>query len=211
MGLIGDFAAKNDVEAIRRLSEIATRIKSMQESLDAIEHDAAEIAASLERFAAVPVASVSTLPAAAEPEPDDHYGRSKARRLRIEVDWNALGTSGGREVISERMASDTLVKFLQRLHSILGPEAVEKLASFRISRGPLVSKDPNRDFRNHTNGTVYSHQRIAGTAFYVLTHSQTSQKVSDIRQACRFLGLPAGAITVTDVEKRIRAGILAML
>ncbi len=204
MTLIGEFAAKNDVEAIKRLSDVATRIKSLQESLTAIEHDATELESLLEGFTKSPDSALkafSLTQPQIELENDEFVSRSRGKKLLIEIHWERLGKPGGKEVICESMASDTMAKFLLRIHAALGTGALEKLAAFRISRGPIVSKDPQRDFANRSNGTVYSHQRVAGTPFYVLTHSQTSQKVGDVREACKFLGLPVGAVFVSETEK----------
>ena len=204
MSLIGEFAAKNDVEAINRLSGTATKIKGLQESLAAIEHDASDLEIFLNGFtkspANEPLSATSRITNHLEPS-DDAESRSRGKKLRVEIDWSRLEKPGGKEVICERMASDTMTKFVHRLYAAFGISTLEKLSSFRVSRGPLVSKDPNRDFSNRSNGTLYSHQRVSGTSFYVLTHSQTSQKVGDVKEACRHLGLPIGAVKVTEVEK----------
>lgn len=204
MALIGEFAVKNDVEAINRLSDTATKIKRLQESLAAIEHDASDLETFLNGFTKSPESespsATSLLANHFEPS-DDVESRSRSKKLCVEIDWGRLEKPGGKEVICERMASDTMTKFVHRLYAALGIAILEKLSSFRISRGPLVSKDPKRDFSNRANGTLYSHQRVPGTSFYVLTHSQTSQKVADVKDACRFLTLPVGAVKVSEVEK----------
>jgi hypothetical protein len=204
MILIGEFAVKNDVEAIKRLSDAATRIKSLQDSLAAIEHDATELESFLNGFTKSPdgAAPIFSLPET-QPElnEDEDGSRSRGKKILIEIHWERLGKPGGKEVICEHKASDTMAKFLHRLYNALGTGALEKLSTFRVSIGPLVSKDPRGEFANRAKGTLYSHQRLPGTPFYVLTHSQTSQKVGDLKDACKFLGLPIGAVFVSETEK----------
>jgi hypothetical protein len=58
-----------------------------------------------------------------------------------------------------------------------------------------------KDFCNKTSGTLYQHQAVSGTDYYVLTHSASVEKVADVRRAAQFLGIPAGVVTVTEVLK----------
>src|SRR5260221_6670417 len=109
MTLIGEFAVKNDVEAIKRLSDTATRIKSLQDSVAAIEHDAAELESFLNGFTKSPdsAAPIFSLPETQlELDEDEDGPRSRGKKLVIEIHWERLGKPGGKEVICENKASD---------------------------------------------------------------------------------------------------------
>jgi len=203
MTLIAQSAGKNDVESIKRLSDTATRIRALQENLATIEHDAASIEEFLSSFTARPPSILAPVESPEQEfELDEEFGgRSRAKTLRIEIDWSRLGKPGGREVISDSKASETMTRFVHRLYTQIGIGVLDKLATFRISRGPMVSKTPQRDFMNQAKGTPYGHQRVPGTPYYVLTHSQTSQKVGDLKEAYRFLGLTPGAVQISEAAK----------
>jgi hypothetical protein len=202
MALIRQYAAKgDDVQAISRLSETATKIKSLQENLVAVEQEANKIENYLNGFSKIskdePSVNYTTPPI--NFSEFDYARRSQGKKLHIEIDWQRLQKPGGQEVICEHQASETMTKFIQRLYMVYGTSIFDKLSTFRISRGPIVSKDPNRDFVNRSKGTPYSHQEIRGTGFSVLTHSQTSQKVGDLKEVCRYLNFPTGAVTISEV------------
>jgi len=201
MSLIGKFAEKNDVESIQQLSQTATKIKTLQESLASIEHDATKIEDYLNGFLKAPAAIPPSIYLQTPQEVDefDRVGRSRGKKLRVEINWERLQKPGGREIICEHQASETMTRFIQRLFNMNGIAILEKLSTLRISRGPIVSKDPNKDFVNRANGTLYAHQRLQGTAYHVLTHSQTSQKIGDLKEVCRYLGFPVGAVVITEV------------
>ncbi len=98
--------------------------------------------------------------------------------------------------INESKMSANLVRFVTEIKDALGIEALQKLTAVKISRGPLLSKNPNVDYVNKSNGSIYSHHPVAGTDFYVLTHSSTHEKREAIRDAWHFLRLPEGALSV---------------
>jgi hypothetical protein len=96
----------------------------------------------------------------------------------------------------------------------LGPDALQKLVRIRVNRGPLLSKSPKTDFLNQTQGRVYGHKRLRGTDYFVLTHSQTSQKADDLIRVCGVLGLVRGSVQVRVVDRvdsysEIYAGLTA--
>ena len=65
----------------------------------------------------------------------------------------------------------------------------------------MVSTTPESDFRNQKDGSIYSHQQIADSSYHMLTHSQTSQKVTDIIKACqKALSFPIGAVIVEETD-----------
>ena len=85
---------------------------------------------------------------------------------------------------------------MERILARFGMRGLEKLMGLQVSRGPLVSPDPRKDYLNSRKGDIYTHHRIPGTSLYVLTHSDNEQKVKDIRSALRLLGLPDTAFNV---------------
>ena len=98
--------------------------------------------------------------------------------------------------ICERTATDTVVALMERVMTLFGLSGLEKLMSLQVSRGPLVSRDPRKDYLNASTGNLYAHHRIPGTSLYVLTHSDTQQKIKDISAALQRLGLPERAFRV---------------
>jgi hypothetical protein len=200
MELIGKFARKGDAPTIARIAATASRIQQLQEHLQHIEQEIPQIEEKLKTYA-----FENTAPALPEPQPKPFTppnGQSGKKRLRITIDWGRLGKAGGKEVICEHASSDTMTKWAARLYQQFGPEPLQKLARFRISRGPMVSNNPQIDFRNQKAGSIYGHQPISDSGYYMLTHSQNSQKVTDITKACqKALGFPVGAVEVEETEK----------
>ncbi|HSY09845.1 MAG TPA: hypothetical protein VK840_02915 [Candidatus Dormibacteraeota bacterium] len=201
MQLIGKYHARKDLEAVGKLSSIGIRVKHLGDQIAANSLELESIEETLKHFSQNG-ASVS------EPKLSSHRvfrlmhaGRKRATKIRVEIDWSKQGKSFPKEVIEEHLASTTMAKFLQRISEILGREILEKLSGLKIHRGPLVSKFPEKDFANHTSGEIYQNQRISGTDFFALTHSSTPQKVQNLQQACRFLGLHVGTVVVREVDK----------
>src|SRR5207244_3012842 len=64
--------------------------------------------------------------------------------------------------IAERTAAETMVVLMERLLTSLGLGAVERLQQFRTGRGPLVSRQPQKDFRNSKRDEIYCHSRTPG-------------------------------------------------
>lgn len=200
MDLISTLARKGDAPTIARVAATASRIQQLQEQLEHIEQEIPQIEEKLKGFTNGQVTSDAR---GDSPKPfAPTNGHSGKKRLQITVDWGRLGKPGGKEVICEHMSSDTMTKWATRLYQQFGPEPLQKLARFRISRGFMVSNNPQSDYVNHADGSVYSHQPIADSGYYMLTHSQTSQKLADIPRACqRALAFPVGAVIVEDTDK----------
>jgi hypothetical protein len=128
-------------------------------------------------------------------------GRIGPQTLKIEIDWEANGKKRAKETILQPMAGDSMVMFLSRLVEELGQDAVQKLSRLRVNRGPLISISPKTDYLNHAQGKVYSHKRLRGTEYFVLTHSQTSQKADDLSRICRVLGFVPGSVQIRAVDR----------
>ncbi len=130
-------------------------------------------------------------------------GRREQKKIRIELDLSQLGTPGGKKVICEHKASDSLVSFLVLLYRIKGLPALEKLSRFSVNRGFLVSKNPKNDYRYRSGDgeAEYQYQAIADSGFFALTQSATKEKITDIRKAWQFLNLPTSALNIEEADK----------
>lgn len=146
---------------------------------------------------------VSTVLLEPENETDDfeESGRAERKTLRIEIDWRANGKAHENEVILLPKAAESLAKFISRLAEELGPDVLQKLSRLRVNRGPLLSKSPSADFVNQAQGKLYGHKRVPTTDYYVLTHSQTSQKVEDLERVCRVVRLAPGSVQIRAVSR----------
>jgi hypothetical protein len=60
---------------------------------------------------------------------------------------------------------------------------------------------PAKDFVNQAQGKLYGHKKIQGTDYYVLTHSQTSQKIEDLNRICRVVGFISGSVQIEQVNR----------
>jgi hypothetical protein len=204
MSLIKEFVQKNDPVTISAIAAAANRIRLLSDKLDQIEHEIPQLKETLRQYdnhVKTPITSVPTRPLGLNTHANG-YAKSPRKGIRIEVDWSRIGKpKAGKEVINEHMASNGLTKWVTRLYQELGEKVLTTLRSVRVNRGPLLSNDPKSDFKNHADGTLYQHQQILNTGYYVLTHSNTAQKVGDIHKACRVLGFPVGTVVVVEVEK----------
>ena len=206
MLLITEYAGKNDPSRIALIATTANRIRQLSDKLDEIEHEIPRLKETLAHYESQtnePIASrTAATPAVAVQEKEQQKSGSK-KKLRIEIDWSRMANtkSKKKEVISEHMSSDTLTLWVTRLFQELGEPVLTTLQNVRINRGPLISKEPQNDFKNKADGTLYSHQPILNTGYHVLTHSKTSQKFGDIKKACHALSLPTGMVVVTEVDK----------
>jgi hypothetical protein len=116
--------------------------------------------------------------------------------LRITINWAAIVANRQRAVIQEIKVSETLIEFFAELHRTLGADALNKAATLRVSRGPIITQHPAKDYVNRSNGSLYTHHPIPGTSFYVITHSSTPEKIAAIQEVARILGIPPGTISV---------------
>ena len=167
------------------------------------ENEGAEIAAFIAALIADKALSrpEKNLPFKKNNEKDlDKIGSSsKGPRSNISVvlNWQLINR-GNQEKIRENTAAATMARLMERLARSLGEKILDKLTGFRISRGPIVSRTPDRDFINKKTGDTYAHHKIPNTSYYVLTHSETDQKVKDLKSIAKFLGYPA---TFLQIDK----------
>lgn len=142
-----------------------------------------------------------------QPEPPVPVSRPQApggrkgpqSNFSVVVRWDLLG-KGPPESIRLKTAAATLVHVLARVSKKL-PETLPGLTSFRVSRGALVSRRPDRDFVNRVSGAVYSHQELPGTDLFVRTHSSTDEKIADLKALLSHLGQPSKLFEITKHRK----------
>ncbi len=194
---IADATAKQDFDEAARLAQIASQLKKLDEQknhlLAAVQPNSHSQPEQFTR-STQPTLPLAPLSNGSHVQRLTTQSRTSSRGgLTVE-----LTTKGGAPIrICERTSSDTLVVLMERILTHFGMPGLEKLMGLHVSRGPLVSRNPQRDYLNARTGVLYSHHRIPGTDLYVLTHSDNQQKVKDIRSALRMLGLPDGAFRVS--------------
>jgi hypothetical protein len=203
MSLITEFAGKNDSATITCLASVANRVRQLREKLDEIQQEIPRLKEALLQYAHPQTSSIARpIPSPTISTDTNGHQKTPRKKIRVEIDWTRIGNATkGKETICEHMASHTLTKWVVRLYQEIGAQILTTLHHVRVNRGPLVSDDPQNDFKNHADGTVYQHQPILDTGHYVLTHSNTSQKVGDIQKASKALGLPPGMVVVFEIEK----------
>ena len=152
----------------KRLNEIALHVKSLNAEL-------------VESGSALDAPTSGEQPAGPNALPFRLEAPIRRGELEIVVDWPACGLPRPKALVSEPKASDTLVAFIAELKEALGLDSLRKLAQLQVSRGPLLSENPAKDFLNSKRGTQYAHQQIPGTSFFVLTHSSTDEKLEVVR------------------------------
>jgi len=196
--------ALNDPSTIARLAPVPAKLLQMASQLQQIEDESIRIQDLLDRLTQMTTRKgTSDSNSRIASESDRHNGRALRKKIRIVIDWTMFGAHSGTETICEHMASDSLVKFVTRLYQIKGIEVLERLSELRVNRGFFVSKNPSKDYR-YWNGSAdaeYQNRPIADSGFFVLTQSDTNQKIGDIKKACQFLGVTIGAVKVEEVDK----------
>jgi hypothetical protein len=196
--------AKRDFDSVTQLSALLSRVQQLQKRAAELEGEVSEIETSLKGINGKSTSQkVAELVPHLTGEGADAFdgGRAGPQTLRIEIDWKANGKQREKELILLPVAAESMVTFLARLVEELGQDALQKLSRIRVNRGPLLSKSPATDFLNQSQGKVYGNKRLPGTDYFVLTHSQTSQKQDDVNRVCRVLGLVPGSVQVRAVDR----------
>jgi len=194
--------ASRDFNSVTALSKLLSRVQQLQKHTNEITRDVSEIEELLKSLNGK--RTFPEWPSRVEQgtkEETDGLTRAGQRTLCIEVDWRANGKNRERETIIYSKAADSMVRFLSQVVGLFGEDALQKLNRIRINRGPLLSKTPTVDFLNKTQGKMYGHKRLLGTDYFVLTHSQTSQKAQDLDRICRVVGLVPGSVRISQVRK----------
>ena len=201
-------AKDGNVDKVAWLSSKATRVNELLVALNEIEETTCAIEAELDGQD-IAISKGIQVPRdfdrREKPQGNSKLNEWRRNRKRaptgieIKIDWSKNGFPGGEEVIRQYFASDTLVKLFQRLVERFGPKILEAASNIQINRGNFVSRNPDRDYANPSTGKSYQHQRIPGTEYSVLTHSETDQKVEDVTELLRKLRLSPGSFSVKKV------------
>jgi hypothetical protein len=183
---IAEATAAHDFEEAARLAQIAAQLKRIDEQRNQL-------------LASVRSTSAAPMPLAA-PASVEHPKRSSGDSVRLASRGGLaveIKSEDGRSLrICEKTATDTVVALMERIMTLFGLSGLEKLMNLQVSRGPLISREPRKDYLNASTGNLYAHHRIPGTSLYVLTHSDTQQKMKDLTAALQRLGLPDRAFRV---------------
>ena len=195
MKLIPQYVLQGDTTAIARLTTAAKEIKALQMILGQLEDGLSRNQELLDHYTR-DFSPVLTAPSRRRNTPGS-VRQPAEQRLRIEIDWGrAAKGAGGREVICENMAADTLAKLVLRLSEELGRNTLAKLSRLQIKRGPMVSINPGQDFVNRADQSNYAYQAVGDSGYYILTESSTSEKVDDVKRALKELNFPPAAFEV---------------
>jgi hypothetical protein len=185
MKAIQNATVQTDVDAITRLSALTHRMKEISDQMQRLESELSAIEAE-----ACPTETPATQP----PRTPDIQRGGTGNSFIVEIDWSLCGVTRPRIRVTAATMADVLTRYVLELAKGLSAEALEKLTTFRVSRGPLVSSNPSVDFVNRRTGSLYGHKQLPGTKYHVLTHSSTSEKEDAIRESWRVLGLPGAAL-----------------
>ncbi len=123
-----------------------------------------------------------------ESKEPSHASKSERTRIKVNIKWGIAGKNLPPEVIEEGTAAGTLAKVIERLANVYGQSVLERLSTLQVSRGPLVTRNPNRR---------YQHRRVMG--YFVLTHSSTPEKLEIMRKMSSHLSLPAELFEVETI------------
>lgn len=184
--------AAMNLPEITRLSQLAQRVQAIDAQMVALREELLRIENSLGVGEPLRPFVLPINPPAPKPDGD----------VIIEINWGLCNIARPNARISERMMSDTMVSVMNELLAALGVEALHKLTALRVSRGPLVSRNPQTDYVNSKTGANYVSHPIGHSGYNVLTHSGTAEKIAAIKEAWQFLGLTPGALSITKNSTR---------
>lgn len=189
-------ATEGKIDEVTRLSAMAAKTKELQTAAERIQAD----------LARMQQAMADPAPKPTEPDLDDLIegltaGRSANSTVEVTIDWSKNGQPFGVEKISENLGSATMAKLMERLTKVLGNRVLDVASKIRVSRGPMISKDPQREYWNTSGKKPYGHRPINGTGYSVLTGTETQQKVDDVTTLLRALSLVPGSYTVKKVTR----------
>lgn len=194
---IEEAARSGNIDQITQLSSISLRIKKALDTYDFLESEYHNLSCQLgKKNTDKPVKDGNS-------SFDLGYLKTKSPKtiLSVQIDWDANDKPYGVDVFCETKTTTTMVRLMERIYSILGDRVLEIGSRERVSRGPLLSNSPEKDYANQTKGGIYQHSPIGDTGYYVLTHSDTDQKVKNIMGFLSRLGLVPGSFSVCKVQK----------
>jgi hypothetical protein len=178
-------------DSVPNLSSFLERGRRLQGQYSVIEREVQELEAA---FAQIKSSSVAEAPLR-EYDLSSNGDRAEPTTLRITIDWQANGKHQNKEVIVSSKATEAFVRFIARLSEEYGRTALELLSQVRVNRGPLISRNPQRDFGSYQN------KGIRGTDFFLLTHSSTPEKAEVVKRVSSILELVAGSVQVEVIKR----------
>jgi hypothetical protein len=190
---IADASKKGEVNEIARLNALAKRAQDIQRTIITLDNELNAIQTAADT-AGLP--NGAGLPCPSDGHSTSAHATAADHKLRVTIDWPALGVPRPLADISDEHPTHTLLMFIKELYAAYGDDALKRLSTLRVSRGPLVSLSPKTDYRNPRRGTLYSHYHFQDTPYYILTHSSTSEKAQIIQDAAKHLGLDATRVRV---------------
>lgn len=183
-------AVQGDFDRVTQLTKNAKRIQEIVATQTALNEELVQIGKSLADASTEnrqrPSVGAGTI--LLDPS-DEVYGDEFQGDVSVMIDFPKMGINRSATKVSERKVSMTLLKTIELLTNTMGEEILEKLARIRVSRGPLVSNRPERDYLNSKTGALYAHHRIGRSNFHVLTHSSTPEKIEALREVARALAI----------------------
>jgi hypothetical protein len=188
-------ATAGKIHEVTRLSAMAAKTDELKTAADRIQSEIIEIQRSLDGPSQNEVAEeLDAIVASLR-------SRSSNSTIEITIDWSKNGQPFGVEKISENLGSATMAKLIERLTKVLGQRVLDVASTMRVKRGPMISKDPQRDYWNSSARKPYGYRQINGTGFAVLTGTDSAQKVSDVTTLLRALGLVTGSYSVKKMTR----------
>lgn len=183
-------AVQGDFDRVTQLTKSAKRVQEIVATQTALNEELVQIGKSvtdvaIENRQRLPVVAGTNLLNSSDEAYEDEF----AGDVSVMIDFPKMGINRSATKVSERKVSMTLLKTIELLTNAMGEEILEKLARIRVSRGPLVSSRPERDYLNSKTGALYAHHRIGHSNFHVLTHSSTPEKIEALREVAKALAI----------------------
>ncbi len=130
------------------------------------------------------------------PRERNDAGRRGRSRLRIRVRWSQMDKAGDDEEFCGPDATDTVLRFIEKLIRVFGNEMAERLTRIRVLRYPL-SDNPTVAFLNTRQGKPHSYALVPGTAgLYLCTISSNPEKRDRLLQMVNNLGFPPSSVEI---------------
>ncbi len=198
MQKISDASAKSNLAEISRITKIATRVQEIQVTVASLENELLALDSAITR-------ATTSIPSTITNESPQKT--TLAGDLLIEINFPQMGYPAPKQSLCMRTGSATLISCIENLVKSLGPEILPKLGKIQISRAPLLSQSPDKDFLNRKKKTTYSHHPVSDSGWFVFTNNSTKEKIDAIKEIGRALNLSPGSISARLVSKEEQNGI----
>lgn len=179
---IAEAAMTGDWDKAQTITAAAKRLKDVQHQIEALSK---EIRRAIVEFDAA----------------TKSHSKAKHTKLIIKIRWALVGESLPDQLIDDDSAADALANFVGALASVQGPSILAEIRKIPVGNSGLVSREPDREFRNPNTNEPYGFRAIGQTGWSIKTHSSTAQKIEQIHQIKTLLGLPRQSVEVESVEK----------